>query len=436
MHKFLILILFFSLQNLHAAVKINSVSGASNYDLSTDTATPIIYGGTSGTACAGNGTSTCNSCTAAGTACNNSRIYNSLTLQINFTVTGSLTGPILAGDTNNNLITSTKPTGDFTTGDTTYIQFTWSNLCTTLGAADCETLTSMTKTLRLAIDGDKDGVIDEGEYASISIVVHRPSTGDFNTLDCNSTNSTGICNFIATAGDEKVAIESLETTDDGFPNAAGVKVSHVRIYYYPSLDFNDVGYNLGSSNYIDISLVDDGKNLSNKFVTGLTNKQSYVFKAAVKDLTQNVYGLMSSTAVDNACATKTDATCDLIATPDEVFGLLTEDLNCFITTVAYGSSFSEKVITFRKFRNQFLVPHTWGRKIIFWYYDIGPKAARTIDQSPVLKTISRIILWPFWAFAKISLKTGLPIALFFATLFFIGAIIGLLQLRKCIIKKA
>jgi len=119
-----------------------------------------------------------------------------------------------------------------------------------------------------------------------------------------------------------------------------------------------------------------------------------------------------------------------MATPENVLGLLEEDVNCFVATASYGSPLHEKVITFKQFRDQFLIKSALGRRFIYFYYKQGPKLAQFISKSESLKAISRAILWPAWGVAWLSLKIGVMNAIFLLSTLFLFPLLGLKVFRN------
>jgi hypothetical protein len=65
---------------------------------------------------------------------------------------------------------------------------------------------------------------------------------------------------------------------------------------------------------------------------------------------------------------------------------------CFIATAAMGDYNHPVVIDLRLFRNNWLLKRKWGVKFTNWYYTHGPKAARVIEKSLVLKKLTFIII--------------------------------------------
>lgn len=79
---------------------------------------------------------------------------------------------------------------------------------------------------------------------------------------------------------------------------------------------------------------------------------------------------------------------------------------CFIATAAYGSSIDPHVDLFRWFRDRFILEFELGGKLMDFYYENSPPVADYIAQSPVLKFLVRLLLWPL-----VLLISGLKLAL-------------------------
>ena len=67
---------------------------------------------------------------------------------------------------------------------------------------------------------------------------------------------------------------------------------------------------------------------------------------------------------------------------------------CFIATAAYGSSLEPHVMTLRQFRDRWLVNNSVGLWFVEKYYRYSPPTADLISRKPVLKTITRFLLFP------------------------------------------
>ncbi len=275
---------------------------------------------------------------------------------------------------------------------------------------------------------------------------------------CTDTNG-GICNFRAFPGDSGVYMD--ETSGDaGFPaNTMGLRV------FISSTDFVHANPNDQTLSQ-DLQIQTNGT-IPNEFVSGLNNDppNPYYFRVAALDLANNVFAFTSDANILNfgncttACTAGPPVTCTgsegaagagapsyitdgcrYVAEPDQVLGLLSNDLNCFIATAAYGSSLEPKLGTFRAFRHRFLLLNPYGRRFVEKYYQWGPYAARWIYDHDWARPIVRAGLWPVWAFAELSLHWGLrsaALAAFTGLTLFAAVIIGLASwMRKSVAKRA
>lgn len=76
---------------------------------------------------------------------------------------------------------------------------------------------------------------------------------------------------------------------------------------------------------------------------------------------------------------------------------------CFVATAAYGEPNHPDVILLRRFRDEMLHHSETGRRFISWYWRTGPKLARMIIWSPILRRVARSALKPIVALAKVML---------------------------------
>lgn len=67
---------------------------------------------------------------------------------------------------------------------------------------------------------------------------------------------------------------------------------------------------------------------------------------------------------------------------------------CFIATAAYGDPMAEEVIALRRFRNECLLPHAWGRMVVKMYYATSPWFAKHLKKYPSACHLVRKILNP------------------------------------------
>jgi len=57
---------------------------------------------------------------------------------------------------------------------------------------------------------------------------------------------------------------------------------------------------------------------------------------------------------------------------------------CYIATAVYGSYTCNEVMTLRRYRDDYLAKHLWGRAFIKFYYAVGPTMAKIIKKDSVL----------------------------------------------------
>lgn len=81
--------------------------------------------------------------------------------------------------------------------------------------------------------------------------------------------------------------------------------------------------------------------------------------------------------------------------------------SCFIATAAYGSYDNMHVRTLRKFRDDHLLAHPWGRAFVRTYYQYSPPMADFIRERPFLKTLTKGLLTP----VAYLIEFPLPVAL-------------------------
>ena len=67
---------------------------------------------------------------------------------------------------------------------------------------------------------------------------------------------------------------------------------------------------------------------------------------------------------------------------------------CFIATAAYGSYLAPQVVTFRNFRDRYLLTNSLGERLVEFYYRHSPHLADYIRQRETLRAGVRLILTP------------------------------------------
>ncbi len=72
----------------------------------------------------------------------------------------------------------------------------------------------------------------------------------------------------------------------------------------------------------------------------------------------------------------------------------TGNVSCFIATAAYGSYDNIHVRALRKFRDNHLLTHPWGRTFVTAYYKYSPPMADFIRERRFLRTLTKCLLTP------------------------------------------
>ena len=74
---------------------------------------------------------------------------------------------------------------------------------------------------------------------------------------------------------------------------------------------------------------------------------------------------------------------------------------CFIATAAMGDYNHPVVVDLRMFRDNWLLKRNWGVQFTNWYYTYGPKAAKIIEKSFMLRKLTFVlIVKPLQIFTK------------------------------------
>ncbi len=386
-------------------------SGRSNFDIATFT----IYGGIAGDVqracinpdnCNADG-GTCDNCCDDGVACNPRHILTSTQLILNFNTTIPNTEPTLAYD-NTEIVEDTEGTNN--NAGNASLTVDWDDICDAMENPSCANNDAETFTL----------TVGEETLAIRIEIMGNALSGNSDCLN----NASGFCNWEITRGNEKVAItggQALGQTDD---------LNQILVMYGEDFSRIDPSALVGGRNANNqlLDWDDENNRVVSESIIDLQNGTSYDFRTAMVDDAGNFYNFftaldfdMSATnpvlcnnaagAVANIGGDPFTNGCQFSGRPGEVAGLLEDDLNCFITTAAYGSSFSNKVETFRTFRNTFMAKNKVGIYLIHKYYNIGPKLARNLYGNDTLRSITRAALYPVWVFAALSLKIGLTLSL-------------------------
>ena len=445
--RFIFVALLCAYSSFSFALKISGTpSGVSYYDPGTSTTTtpgstapanttPTIYGGIAGADTDGacnytkDGVNTCNNCDRAINvppaqidvrACNTTRVYTSLNMVIPLTDTGS------AGIAHLKINNATSSTYIDTGNSLTAVTVSWGSICNAAqSGATCDP-TSLTSDYNLTgtIWIETDGVAGpSGSEPQLTVLINIWGQTTLSTgIDsCDSTSSSGVCNIRAYPGDEKIYI--TEAKGSGSYPASGLRKTAKLRVFASTTDYDHAVPTLADQE-IDLK-VDDNGDLTDRRVKGLTNGTGYFIRVGTVDYANNVDAITSDANLNSSeadcmpsvspgppwTAPTSSMNCRYYATPDEVLGLLSKDMNCFIATAAYGSQTAKYLDMLREFRLRKLLPYQWGKKFVLSYYKYGPYAAQYITDHPWLKPVTRAFLWPVIGFTWLVLHYGWTTAL-------------------------
>lgn len=412
--------------NLQAAtLTIYSVDGVSAYDDETET-TPIVYGAFS---------PNCNTLTGSdpSTGCAINPITSSSTFEVcayhdDSTQTAEFS--LVTATSDGDEVSLTQTQTSVSSGNTKCIRALWSSICTTLDSdntscADYDSddlylLATFADNSTLSVNIDFK--INAYDTATEALVDSSSCTGETTDKPC-------VFSFSLVAGDAKAILMADGTVTEalsansGFPSATDhLTTKYIRfIYAEGSSTSFDVGAAITAGNYQDIEVITDSNGNSSTatdYITGLTNDVTYTFRVATVDEAGNVGYFLDAASTDLITAA------NRTITPQKVYGVF-EDSRCFIATAAYGNPLERHLVLLREFRDKVLKKYQWGKKFIHYYYTYSPEAAVWLLDKEVIKPIVRLILWPLYFFAKISLKYGIFFSLLL-NLVFIGSIVRLL----------
>lgn len=425
-----------------AEVDENTISGIEGSGTST-----VIYGGVSGPDTRGTcGTfdtnsplTTCNNCesgVAAGDAglvpCNRRRIHPRTQLRMRLSSDTTDGYPVMTVVNSSGVqveVTSAVTKGSISKGTIGEIRVEWQELCSKLGGnTNCDPASDLlTGTVKVGIDKDNNGTLDTGDDSTnltvkvLDSIATEGSGANANASlakDCNNTAAVGICYFEVISGDKKLTLTNMNAIN-GFPLTTNTSFKWVRVFFSkradPSSTTTQADFDViqPGSDFADLEIggVTDAITLTPARVVGLENDQTYDVRVAVVDVAGNT-GYYSNSSLDLACdnVSSNHPTTGVpechVARPSEVVGILSEPVNCFVATAAYGSPLEKEVTTFRAFRERFLMRSELGKSFIRAYYHYGPKAAKFISSSDTRRSIARAALALPLAFSKFALREG------------------------------
>lgn len=403
------------------------MTGYSSYDEATTT----IYGGIAGDSepVSGSTTATVDTCATATSpkACNQVSVHSSLQLTIKFQVTKDVSNAIAKmyvddGSGVFNEIDSKSGLNLTANSTEVTLETDWGEICSTINAGlsgSCQGTTVFApRTIKVGVDSDGSGDVEDGERKALPLKLHYISSSDTVTqAHCSSASGSGMCALNFIPGDQKVFIDSAIYAGED-PLSSSFDWESIAIFPIPTNPGNEAT-SFSSFNPSQVSPIfrtfdsDDGT-IPDSSVTGsFENYQLYCLLYGTKNKAQNIYRFVTT-------GVPTNTGC---VTPSEVVGLL-EDKACFISTAAFGSAMAPEVKTFRAFRNKYLLSNVAGKLFVKAYYKLSPPFANVIAKNETLRSISRGFLYPFLFYASLSLSQGIMVAtLLFSFLILVCAVL-------------
>lgn len=404
--------------NLQAAtLTIYSVDGVSAYDDETES-TPIVYGAFS---------PACNTLSGndPSTGCANNPITSSSTFEIcayhddsNNTAEFTLVTATSDGDE----VSLTQIQNNVVAGDNACITALWSSICTVLDSdnSTCGSYDSDDLYLLATFNDENKSTLSVNIDFKIN-AYDTEAEANISSSECTGTVTDKPCvfNFSLVPGDGKAILMAVDenteaiSANSGFPSATNhLTTKYIRFYYATGSTASfDPGTAIAAGNFQDIEIITDSSGNSTTatdYITGLDNDQEYTFRVATVDEAGNIGYFLDETSSNNI----TNKT----VTPEKVYGVF-EESRCFIATAAYGNPLEKHLVLLREFRDKVLKKYQWGKKFIHFYYSYSPRAAVWLLDKEVVKPIVRVVLWPLYFFAKLSLKYGMLFSLMLSLAF-------------------
>lgn len=341
---------------------------------------------------------------------------------ISFKITTAVTNAVAklfiensAGTCCNTVVT--VPAANYAADSSTVtISTTWGAICQSISglSSGCTGSSSVaaSKNLKFGVDSDGSGEVEDAERKSITLkfqYISLTDTAQTQAFCAGATASgSGVCSLSFLPGDNKVYIDrALYTAGDSTSTSAGASIDWDSIAIFPvatpagSEASAFSSFTPKQADPIFKTILTDGTIPDSQVSGNLSNYTHYCFIYGTRNKTQNIYKYVTTGISDftKACVT-----------PSEVVGVL-EDKHCFISTAAFGSDMAPEVVTFRSFRNQFLLDNSGGKLFVHLYNTFSPPIATIIQKSEILKAVTRLFLYPLLFFAMLSLKFGLISAL-------------------------
>ena len=388
--------------------------------------------------------------------CHPNRVDGPTLIQIRFIETGEFPGtrPATAVFTRNATGSNPNPqpqelarsSGLFSSGQLASLEFTWAKVCTEvlngrmtsegrcLDSSDAPLSGNIPVNIGIN-DGSSFGQVSSQQ---INLRLYNPDNslgvmplGDDGPCKFSSGAPTqnGVCDILIIPGDGGAFLEVSLSEETRTTRFLGTGIAYrdsfiggnlslaytgIRLYFFESEDPTTY-FPFGNSITSDL-LVDSPQptvRLEENRISNLKNGITYTVLASSIDESGTISQFFlptnsssGSSALQGYCQNNQ---CPKV-TPSQVAGIIKES-DCFITTLAYNNGDSHQVKVFRSFREKILRPHFLGKKIITLYNTYGPWGALFLKKNPYAKAPTRVLLYPFYLFSKLSLNVGLKKAL-------------------------
>jgi len=377
----------------------------------------------------------CDTCVGAATgnqqhACNFSGVFSDTRMTFNLQLPANATGRILLCVNNQTVAENLNVSVPF--------QATWGQICSAAPTGASTTCANDINVTYQLGTGNACNALAAGSInlrfvvRGIDVTAGSTYTATATPGTCGAAagNDQGACFFQLFPGDKKAYLEDLGLTGT-FPAIQGSSVRYSGLVFFyaptntePDIQANDVTtFNAltTAARAGTINLTADGTP-DGSIIEDLDNDVRYCFKMGSVDQAGNIERISSTdcTTIDQNGPDDCDRVC---MAPSEVLGLLS-DKQCFIATAAYGSPLDPHVNRIREFRDRFLIPNWFGRRLVKAYYKISPPLANWIKKHDSARVVIRGLLWPVLGWVHLSLMWGWW-GVVFPGLVLLGVILGL-----------
>ena len=457
--RFLALIFILLPFNAQAVITIqNNNFGATTSNSSITENILTIWGGGSGqNPCAAS--TTCNSCTLNSDAyadCNTRQVGTNVRIRIEFTSDVEYSGTTFIKDSGQDPLPGT--TNTYTQGQTAFVEVNWGDLCDAINDGDSACTETGSGDFTFGVTNSSDTTQTDTFQFKVNIINTKVANNCDNNTQNDGILDVGILDYSAFMGDEKVFFPSASDNKVDVPiqlcdfkdeNGNVVEAPPIGgnitnlIAFHSEVDLESANTK-GESQRINFSGgTYPNVELDPPSIDGFTNDVPVFTRLAIQDEAGNIMGVTpQAIAPENPGDPCSDINsgsefsqifaCKYSTVPLEVVGLLEDDVNCFIATAAYGSNMHSTVQDFRTFRSQILLKSKLGTWLVKKYYKWGSYLSHYIIKYPVLKKISRVLLFPFWLFSILSIKMGVLLTSLLSVISLFSIV---LLLKKLILNK-